>query len=136
MGYLKKLYPSTSCTSCFISSPPPNTRNWFTRQLPDHLIHDRQQLMWNGFFLYSVTIVTLSEQVYQLHQGVKRWFIVDSVPGLGPGVPGSIPSSSKNFVFRYTLAGFESQRPSHRVTFSMGMWVQAESLLIMHVGKH
>ena len=44
--------------------------------------------------------------------------------GLGPGVPGSIPSSGKSFVFRDTLVGFGSRRyikkPTYGVAFFMG----------------
>jgi len=36
--------------------------------------------------------------------------LVNSKQGFGPGVPGSIPSSSKNFVLRNTIVGFESRR--------------------------
>jgi len=41
-----------------------------------------------------------------------RWndSLVDSVLGFVPGVPGSISSSGKNFIFRPTLVSFGSRR--------------------------
>jgi len=49
---------------------------------------------------------------------------VDRALGFGAGVPGSISSSGKNFVFETLLLVLDpyikQKRPNSRVTFSMG----------------
>jgi len=83
-----------------------------------------------------VSIGDRSNDLVGSHIDRVKKSLLDTVLGLEPGVPGSIPNSGKNFVFRNTLIGFGSRDPPMKLSSVWGMRVQAESLPIMHPWKH